>query len=217
MSSFGPVRHAEPVLLNIYDLHPANDTLVMVGLGSYHSGVVVHGTEYTFGSSGGVFNHSPGDAGAPLRSTVQLGSVKLTSREVQSIVARLGSRFPGTAYNLLTCNCNTFSAALADELRVAPPPGWVNRMGGIGSMFACCLPRSMTQAAPVDDDGQGHAHPTAAAPAFSGEGRSLLGSHAGSSSAQPASAVERRAAAARAAAARQQQAAAAAALQGTPT
>lgn len=44
------VRHAEPVLLNVYDLHPANDWVYPLGLGAYHSGIEVFGEEWTFAS-----------------------------------------------------------------------------------------------------------------------------------------------------------------------
>jgi hypothetical protein len=40
----------QKVWLNVYDLNPNNDALIYIGLGAFHSGVEVHGTEYTFGS-----------------------------------------------------------------------------------------------------------------------------------------------------------------------
>jgi hypothetical protein len=62
MSSFGRRTHKERVVLNVYDLSaPAqNDMLVFLGLGAFHSGVEVHGVEWTFGSGGpGIFSHAP--------------------------------------------------------------------------------------------------------------------------------------------------------------
>ena len=62
MSTFGRRPRPEAVVVNVYDLHPRpelNDLLFPLGLGVYHSGIQVHGTEYTFGSGGGVFSHAP--------------------------------------------------------------------------------------------------------------------------------------------------------------
>ena len=55
-------RGAE-VLLHVYDLSPANQYSYEFGVGAFHSGVEVSGTEYTYGgherASSGIFTHSP--------------------------------------------------------------------------------------------------------------------------------------------------------------
>lgn len=76
--AFGRKRAAEPVFLNVYDLHPGNDYLYSVGLGAYHSGVEVYGVEYSFGSGGGVFPGEPRNApGAKFRESIRLGEVSM--------------------------------------------------------------------------------------------------------------------------------------------
>ena len=53
------------VWVNVYDLHPANATFSAIGLGAYHSGVEIMGTETTFGHTDegtGVFEHEPRQA-----------------------------------------------------------------------------------------------------------------------------------------------------------
>ena len=48
------------------------------------SGIEVHGTEYTFGSGGGIFSHSPkGAPGVTLRASILLGEVAASGREVR--------------------------------------------------------------------------------------------------------------------------------------
>lgn len=47
------------VILNVYDLTPINDWGHPVGLGAFHSGLVVDDREYTFAGGGGIFNHDP--------------------------------------------------------------------------------------------------------------------------------------------------------------
>ena len=79
----------------------------------YHSGVEVHGTEYTFASEAGIFHHSPKDAsGAKFRESIVLGEVMMGSKDVENIVNSLRPDFPGDSYNLLTQNCNCFANAL---------------------------------------------------------------------------------------------------------
>ena len=51
------------VMVNIYDLNPMNKYMYEFGIGAFHSGVEIGGTEYTFGghenSTSGIFTHSP--------------------------------------------------------------------------------------------------------------------------------------------------------------
>jgi PPPDE putative peptidase domain len=70
-----PLYQGTKVLLNIYDLSPANDALWMIGFGLHHSGVEISGTEYSFASGGGIFESTPKQAsGAQFRVTVELGA-----------------------------------------------------------------------------------------------------------------------------------------------
>ena len=70
------------VVLNIYDLSPANDCLCTIGLGAHHSGVEVNGREYSF-SDGGVSDSTPRDEEqVPLRASVTLGEVSVSHAEV---------------------------------------------------------------------------------------------------------------------------------------
>ncbi|XP_020624932.1 desumoylating isopeptidase 2-like isoform X3 [Orbicella faveolata] len=52
-----------PVVLNVYDMYWINQYTFPVGLGVFHSGVVVHGKEYAFGGHpnnwSGIFEMSP--------------------------------------------------------------------------------------------------------------------------------------------------------------
>lgn len=60
----------------VYDLSPMNDLIYPMGIGIYHSGVVVHGSEYTFGESG-VFSHPPQQLeGIALRESIPVAGTK---------------------------------------------------------------------------------------------------------------------------------------------
>jgi len=67
----GRAPRPERVYVNVYDLTGANEALYQIGLGTYHSGIEVHGTEYTFAGGAGVFSHLPQQAqGAVFRERV---------------------------------------------------------------------------------------------------------------------------------------------------
>ena len=182
----GRQRAAEPVVVNVYDLAAGNDYMHPLGFGAFHSGLEVHGREYTFSSSG-VFSHMPrGAPGAPFRESVVVGEVRMSSREVEDVVNRLRQDFPGHRYNVLSCNCNTFCNALAMELTGKMAPGYINRLARLGACFSCILPASITGASPVNEyDGSSSfsgnvragGKPTIAA--FAGSGRALGGSREG--------------------------------------
>jgi len=148
MPPFGARRgRPEPVIVNVYDLQnpQVNDLLFPLGLGIYHSGIAVHGTEYTFGSGGGIFSHEPKAApSARFRCSIVLGEVDADSREVESIVESLRSEWPGSRYHVMKNNCNSFSLELGRRLTGRAVPGWINRLSAIGnaahSACSCLLP-----------------------------------------------------------------------------
>ena len=172
-SSFGPRRHHEPVVLNglfsdfvfevvlqhlfslgaVYDLGEANEYLNPVGLGTYHSGLQVHGTEWTFASQAGVFSHPPKGANAPFRQSIVLGTTQMSSSEIASLAGTMKPDWPGNSYHLIKKNCNCFSDALAKQILGKGIPGWVNRMADIGSMCSCLIPDEAVGSAPVDAQG----------------------------------------------------------------
>ena len=191
MPAFGRRTHKEPVVLNVYDLNESNDYMYSWGLGTYHSGVVVHGTEYTFASGSGVFTHSPQEAGgAKFRESIVIGEVLMGSHDVDSIVNELKPDFPGDSYNLIMQNCNSFSSALVQKLLPGSDiPAWVNRMARMGQTCSCLLPKELLDSAPVNDGSSGSGGASSGgggsalkAPpartnytAFSGAGNSLSG------------------------------------------
>ena len=129
--------HAEPVYLNVYDLSPMNDYTYDVGIGFYHSGVQVHGDEWTFSTSG-VFYHRPQQApNVKFRTKILLGTVNYTSSKVIDIVNSLRDDFQGERYHLLNHNCNCFSESLTFALLNKHIPSYVNRLANIGSSISC--------------------------------------------------------------------------------
>lgn len=153
MRRFGTQKGKSQVYLNVYDLHESNDFLYPLGFGSFHSGVQIGQTEYTFGGGSGVFTHEAKNVpNAKLRDSILLGEFEGSSRDIDSVVDELRPSFPGTSYNILTKNCNHFSDSFSVKLLNRHIPEYVNRMANLGSYLSCLLPPSMTGQAPVDAD-----------------------------------------------------------------
>lgn len=105
-----------PVELNVYDLlHRDNPDFVpninwylySIGMGLYHSGVCVYGTEYCYGghpeNHSGVFQVRPRRAPeARFRQTVLIGRTLLTRQQVREVIQAMSEVWIGNTYNLLT-------------------------------------------------------------------------------------------------------------------
>ncbi|CAI0417921.1 unnamed protein product [Linum tenue] len=158
-----------PVYLNVYDLTTVNNYLYWFGLGIFHSGIEVHGMEFSFGAheypSSGIFEVEPRSCpGFIFRRAVLLGNTSLSREEVQALMEHLSSDYHGDCYHLIAKNCNHFTSEACVRLTGKPIPGWINRMARLGSFCNCLLPESI-KVAPVrhvpehagysDDDASG--------------------------------------------------------------
>eukprot|EP00656_Telonema_subtile_P029784 TRINITY_DN32864_c0_g1_i1.p1 TRINITY_DN32864_c0_g1~~TRINITY_DN32864_c0_g1_i1.p1 ORF type:complete len:190 (+),score=33.50 TRINITY_DN32864_c0_g1_i1:136-705(+) len=148
------------VNVNVYDLTAQNQLLGLVGVGVFHSGVEILGTEHTFGHSDsgtGVFEHEPRAAGgAQYRETIRMGATSLSMDQVRRVLDSLQAEFQGRSYHLLLRNCNHFSEALCLALLRRPLPAFVNRVAYIGGCASCLVPVGWQQAlqqAPVSAEG----------------------------------------------------------------
>ncbi|GAM21483.1 hypothetical protein SAMD00019534_046580 [Acytostelium subglobosum LB1] len=165
-----------PVYLNIYDLHDVNNYLYNIGLGAYHSGVEVNGSEYSFGGHeydfSGVFEIEPRTAtGARFRERVQVGETNKTRSQVQSVIDQLSEEYSGNSYHTLQRNCNCFSQELVHRLTGNNIPNYVNRLANFGSLFSCMLPNSLLGM--KTPTGPTHAQEGINSPLFPGKGYSL--------------------------------------------
>lgn len=154
MSSFGARRRATTkVYLNVYDLAPVNDCLHPIGLGMYHTGVEVLGSEYTFASQAGVFHHTPREVPqATFREQVYMGEFDGGHTELKKLVDAIGTdRFGPNDYHLLNRNCNHFASALCVQLVRRPTPAYINRLADIGNCLSCLIPKQFLQQAPVEE------------------------------------------------------------------
>lgn len=139
------------VVINVYDLLPPgrlSSVLWTVGASLLHSGVVINGKEYAYGGHDqrgvtGVYWTRPKTEppGGTFRTEILHGFTFATQAEIDSIIRHASDEFQGTAYNLLTKNCNHFTSYLCQKLTGRPGPGWLNRAASIGVALPCVVPR----------------------------------------------------------------------------
>lgn len=64
----------------------------------------------------------------------------MSQSDIDLIVAEAAEEFQGTAYNLLSRNCNHFTNHLCEKLTGKAAPGWLNRAANIGVALPCIVP-----------------------------------------------------------------------------
>ncbi|KAJ8505272.1 hypothetical protein OPV22_006158 [Ensete ventricosum] len=136
------------IYLNVYDLTPVNNYLYWFGLGVFHSGIEVHGTEYGFGAhdyrTSGVFEVEPKSCpGFIFRRSVWLGMTDVPHSEFRLFIEDMAGKYHGDTYHLIIKNCNHFTDEVSRHMTGQPIPGWVNRLARLGSFFNCILPENI--------------------------------------------------------------------------
>eukprot|EP01139_Manchomonas_bermudensis_P002899 Amastigsp_a6512_12.p2 type:complete len:191 gc:universal Amastigsp_a6512_12:55-627(+) len=92
----------------------------------WHTGVVVHGYEFYYGSGGGIARARAGKThhGEPLRIH-RLGNTGATLEQIEVFLATLTKEFSGSNYDLLKHNCTHFSERLSKFLTGRSIPDYI--------------------------------------------------------------------------------------------
>jgi hypothetical protein len=147
------VAKQRQVIVNVYDvvdLANTNDRLYRLGLGVYHTGVVLGRREYAYGfkwgPGTGVFFTAPRCApNARYRQSLDFGPVTVSTEEARQRFRQICEEFTGSSYHLLDKNCNSFTARVVQELTSQKLPSWINRTARWASVFRCLLPPELAQ------------------------------------------------------------------------
>jgi hypothetical protein len=163
------------VIINAYDLLPVSprrcklpishapnhpiiqpgklaSTLWFLGTSLLHSGVVINDREYAYGGHDrpgltGVYWTRPrtDPPGGTFRCEILHGFTLASDAEIETTIKEVSEEFQGTAYNLLTRNCNHFTAYLCERLTGRAGPSWLNRAASIGVAMPCIVPRAWVE------------------------------------------------------------------------
>ena len=139
------------VTVNVYDLTEDKLNTVIssvIGGGIHHSGVQIDNIEYAFGggsSTGtGVWTQQPqripekSFGGADTNNVPvcarqhDIGSVNISKKQLTQLLNQLRKEYPSSRYNLLTCNCNHFTADLCQRLGLQAPD-YLNKAAETGA------------------------------------------------------------------------------------
>ena len=126
----------EPIYANIYDLSQINNFLRPFGIGTYHIGIEIYGSEYSFNDQG-IFSISPkSNELYPLRETIYLGTTNLNYYQIYNIITNLKTQFNDYNYDIYTHNCNDFCDKLLSQLTQSKLPDHICRLNNISSFFS---------------------------------------------------------------------------------
>ena len=137
--------------LHVYDWSGATVPLIakfndwVPAFGLYHTGVEVDGKEYAYGANDragatGMYSLDPRAAAAVCghrhRAAVDLGAFDVSAAQRRVMFSELEQIWMGDKYDLLTRNCNHFSAAMCEGLGIARErPRYTNRLAGFGAVL----------------------------------------------------------------------------------
>ncbi len=148
------------ITIHVYDLLPPgrlSSVLWAFGTSLLHSGVVINGKEYAYGGHDrrgvtGVYWTKPKTEppGGTFKCELLHGFTIAPQNEIDAIIREASDEFLGTAYNLLTKNCNHFTSYLCQRLTGRPGPSWLNRAASIGVALPCVVPREWIEAPDFD-------------------------------------------------------------------
>jgi hypothetical protein len=79
--------------------------------------------------------------GGTFKCEILQGFTVSSQTEIDQIIKEASEEFQGTSYNLLSRNCNHFTAYLCEKLTGRPGPGWLNRAASIGVALPCVVPK----------------------------------------------------------------------------
>jgi len=136
--------------------------------GVFHAGVEIAGREWTYGhtvaaGTGVTWREPRTDPQHHYRETVNIGSTRLSVRDVGALLEKLTSEYQGNSYSLLGKNCCHFAEEFCQRLGVGSLPPWVHRLSRMADSVgkvSQSLEKHLTVVCPASESGAQapHAH-----------------------------------------------------------
>lgn len=121
----------EDIFLNVYDYNSLNKITNFLGLGFFHLGIEIYGTEYSFNKDG-IFSLNPkNNTDFLYRETIYLGKTTQSYYDFFNNLTKLKIDFNNQNYDLLNRNSIHFCSVLANNLDVSIP----NRFSRINNLI----------------------------------------------------------------------------------
>jgi len=122
----------EEVYIHVYKLKESE-------LGFYHTGIELHGVEFTFCENKGIVRHRPRKCEwGQFLGSIRLGEVNLTKDQTEGILQKMNDEgFSSNDYDVFEKSCNTFTEAFSVKLGLIEnfPPA-VHHQSRLGAMLA---------------------------------------------------------------------------------
>lgn len=119
----------------------------MIGMGIYHTGIEINGSEYAYGGNSlldatGVYEIAPTKHDAfSYKEALHMGRIE-SKEAVWKALSLTMKKYKANEYDMLMFNCNHFSdeflSLLLPSIRLPPH---LNRAANIGSKFHCLIPK----------------------------------------------------------------------------
>lgn len=123
---------SENIYLNVYDYHNINQLTDFLGLGFYHLGIEIYGTEYSFNKVNGIFTVAPkGNSEYPYRETIYLGATNKSYFDFYNILTSLKTEFNTKSFDVIKNNSVHFCTSLSNKLELSIP----NKFNRVNNMI----------------------------------------------------------------------------------
>eukprot|EP00347_Sterkiella_histriomuscorum_P023130 403335831 len=147
------------VFVNVYDILKYNKFVDCLGIGVYHTGVEVNGSEYAYGGNSllectGVYEMSPKDHDVFVFKQSLLVGVIDDEEIIWSSLHKLMKKFRANQYDMLKQNCNTFTNEFLMQILGRGLPKYLNRIANIGAIFHCIVPKKYLIVKPPQEEPQ---------------------------------------------------------------
>ena len=134
------------VYINVYDIINKNRMVEKIGMGIYHTGIEINGSEYAYGGNSlmettGVYEIEPRSHEAfAFRETLEAGYAP-DWETVWDSLQSLMKKYKANQYDMLMRNCNHFSDEFLRLITGQGLPSHLNRAAYVGSFLHCLVPR----------------------------------------------------------------------------